>query len=172
LTLARIIVALTAAAAFWQAGMAFGYRHLARHRQLREIRAALRALETEIVYGRSLLADACRRLADLSPGAGGSILAWMGQGLATSGLAGESWSGALEIAEVELALDAEDLRILGTLGTCLGQSDGVDQSAHLTMVREMLGEREAQAAEVARRNGRLWAYIGLLGGLALVLLIW
>jgi len=38
-------------------------------------------------------------------------------------------------------------------------------------VREMLEERERQAAADARNNSRLWSYLGGLAGLGLVLLI-
>jgi stage III sporulation protein AB len=168
----RLAIAALAVLAFYLAGLEIGQRYIARHRQLREIRSALRSLETEIVYGRSVLEEACRRLARQRLGAGSLLMGWMAEGLAAGFPASDSWLLALERAASSLALEDEDLRVLAMLAGTLGQSDRPDQSAHLTMLRETLAEREQDAARAAQRNGRMWAYLGLLAGLGLVLLVY
>lgn len=168
----RLAIAVLATVSFYQAGLELGQRYINRHRQLREIRSALRALETEIVYGRTVLEDACSRLAGMRLGAGGRLLQWAGESLALGMSASESWLRAVDAARENLDLDAEDLRVLVMLANILGQSDQADQAAHLTMLREMLAEREEDAAHAANRNGRMWAYLGLLAGLGLVLLVY
>ena len=171
MTTLRALVAVFAAWAFYRAGAEMGARYFARERQLREIRSALRALETEIVYGRTLLPDACARLSS-TLGAGGRLLAGFGEALADEPTALAAWAAAVNSLGPDLALDDEDRRILVSLGPCLGQSDPTDQAAHLALVREMLAEREQAAAAEARRSGRLWGYLGVLGGLGFVLLVW
>lgn len=168
----RPVVAALAVLAFYLAGMEVGQRYLDRYRQLREIRSALRSLETEIVYRRSLLLEASGRLAGQGLGAGSALLGWVADGLAAGLPAGDSWQAAVENAGRLLALDREDLGVLATLAATLGQSDQQDQAAHLAMLREMLAEREADASGALRRNGRMWAHLGLLAGLGLVLLVY
>jgi stage III sporulation protein AB len=168
----RLPLAVFAAYAVSRAGSEYGRRYRARQRELREIRSALRALETEVVYGRTPLELACQRLTRRELGAGALLFAETGLRLAASGSARAAWLGALDAVSGRLALDDEDRRVLASLGSLLGQSDAADQAAHLGMVREMLAEREQGAAEEARRNGRLWGYLGALAGLGLVLLVY
>lgn len=167
----RIALAAAATLAFWRAGSAYGLRYVDRQRQLRELRSALQALETEVVYGRTTLGLAFAQLAAMDLGAGSILFAAMARQMEGVTLARDAWLAALEAARAGLALNEEDLRILGSLGNCLGRSDHVDQGFHLRLVREMLEQREMQAADEARRNGRLWPYLGGLAGLGLVLLL-
>lgn len=171
MTALRLLLAAFATYAMYRAGSEYGRRYRSRQRELRELRSALRSLETEVVYGRTALESACRKLGGTELGAGGLLLAATGRHLAASGSAAAAWREALAEVGSRLALDQEDLRILASLGNLLGQSDPADQAAHLTMVREMLADREREAAEEARANGRLWSYLGALAGLAFVILV-
>lgn len=167
----RLLLAAFVTYAMYRAGSEYGGRYRSRQRELRELRSALRSLETEVVYGRTPLELACRKLGGNALGAGGLLFAATATRLAASGSAAVAWQEALDEVAGSLALDQEDLRILASLGSLLGQSDHVDQAAHLTMVREMLADREREAAEEARTNGRLWSYLGALAGLAFVILV-
>ncbi len=167
----RLLLAGVATFAFYRAGSLYGLQYVDRQRQLRELRSSLRALETEVVYGRTTLGSAFGRLAALDLGAGGVLFAAMARELADVASAREAWLAALEATSAQLALNEEDRGILASLASCLGQSDPADQAAHLALVREMLDERHSQAAEEARRNGRLWSYLGGLAGLGMVLLV-
>lgn len=167
----RLLLAGAATLAFHRAGSLYGLRYVDRQRQLRELRSSLRALETEVVYGRTTLGAAFGRLAALDLGAGRVLFAAMAKELAGVGSARDAWLAALETTTAQLALNDEDRGILASLASCLGQSDPADQAAHLALVREMLDERQSQAAEDAKRNGRLWSYLGGLAGLGLVLLL-
>jgi len=167
----RLGLAAFAVYALYRAGTEHGGRYRSRQRELRELRSALRSLETEVVYGRTALELACKNLSGRELGAGGLLLGAAGRHLAASGSASVAWREGLREIQGRLALDSEDLRILASLGNLLGQSDTADQAAHLAMVREMLAERERGAAEEARLNGRLWSYLGALAGLGLVILV-
>jgi stage III sporulation protein AB len=167
----RLTLSIAATFAFYRAGSIYGLKYVERQRHLRELRSALRALETEVVYSRTTLGAAFGRLAGLDLGAGTLLFAAMAKELEGVTPAREAWLAAAGAASSGLALDDEDWRIVGSLANCLGQSDTADQAAHLALVRGMLEERERHAAEDARRNGRLWSYLGGLAGLGMVLLL-
>lgn len=167
----RLGLACVATLAFWRAGSIYGLRFIDRQRQLRELRSALRALETEVVYGRTALGAAFGRLAALDLGAGSILFEAMAREMAGVTSARDAWLTAVRETGALLALNQDDAGILNSLANCLGQSDHTDQAAHLQLVREMLEERERQAADEARNNGRLWSYLGGLAGLGLVLLV-
>ncbi len=171
MTLFRVLIASLATAAFYCCGREMGLGYTDRCRELREIGSALRALETEIVYGRSLLPEICGRLAARGMGMGSELFRLVGEGLAARNSAAESWAGAIVAIGRRSALNADDLAALAAVGGTLGQTDPADQSAHLTLARKALDERLELATADAARNSQLWSYLGLLGGLGLVLLV-
>ncbi|MBC7105298.1 MAG: stage III sporulation protein AB, partial [Firmicutes bacterium] len=85
--------------------------------------------------------------------------------------AGEAWQRALAEWRGEGRLRADETAILDGLGTCLGRSDREDQVKHLRLAREQLELCLRRAEEEAARGVRLWSYLGLTAGPALVLLM-
>lgn len=171
MTAVRMAIAAVATLAFYRCGREMGLGYLDRCRQLREIGSALRALETEIVYGRALLPAVCSQLAARGLGMGSELFGLVGMGLADRNSASQSWTRALAELGRRSALDREDLAALAPVGGVLGQTDPADQAAHLALARKAIEERVATAAADAARNNQLWSYLGLLGGLGLVLLV-
>ncbi|MDN5294298.1 MAG: stage sporulation protein [Eubacteriales bacterium] len=85
--------------------------------------------------------------------------------------ASEAWARALQEIDNTWALTAADTAILRDLGPNLGTSDRQDQSRYLQMAMKQLEGELGRAEELASKNGRLWRWLGLLGGLFLALLL-
>lgn len=139
---------------------------------LRRAQAALEVLETEIGYLQTPLPSALTRVGKVTGGKVGCFFSAAGRLLGESGFpADTSWREAFQELAATAPLTAEDSEILLALGNILGLSDRPDQSRHLRLARERLKAREAEALEDEARNSRLYRYLGVLAGLALVLLL-
>lgn len=142
--------------------------------ELQSLRASLQMLETEITYTATPLAEAMERVgARAEPGIATLFLRAGEELRAMSGCnAQEAWDRALLALYSTTALRPVDLSILRQLGASLGVSDRQDQSKHLRLAMEQLGVQMNRAAEEAGRQVKLWNYLGFLGGLAIILLLY
>ncbi|MEW6082627.1 MAG: stage III sporulation protein AB [Bacillota bacterium] len=139
---------------------------------LRRLQSALEILQTEISFLKTPLPEALRRVGQLTGGAVAEFFIAAGRRIQDSGLPAErGWREALEEFSASTSLTAEDSEVLRGLGKTLGISDRLDQSRHLDLARERLAALEAQAREDEARNSRIYRYLGILSGLALVLLL-
>jgi stage III sporulation protein AB len=156
------------------AGMTMAGHYARRPRDLRSLQAALKMLETEITYTATPLPEALGRVAER---AGPRLAPLFNRAreelLSPSGrTAREAWESALKAFYPTSALVPSDLAVLRQLGPALGISSVQDQSKHLHLAMEQLGVEMARAEEEASRYVRLWNYLGFLGGLALVLMLY
>lgn len=166
-----------AAVAVCGAASAWGYlvaRQLAQRPQdLAGAAAALEVLRTEIAYARTPLPGALRQAA---LGAGDPVAALLrtvaGQLEAGSGRsAQQAWDEALAVLDLRSAWTPADLGVLARLGHALGRSDAAEQERHIALCVERLRQLEAEARTASDRQGRMWRYLGVLAGVALVLMV-
>ncbi|MFO8059155.1 MAG: stage III sporulation protein AB [Bacillota bacterium] len=144
-----------------------------RYRDLESVRSGLRALISEIEYTRKPLPDAWRELAEMHGGAVARIFGRAAELFGSEGAytAGAAWVESLRQCSGELSLTAEDLRILASLGPCLGTSGGADQIRHLQAADERLSDQMNEAREDSRRRGKLFRSLGLLGGILVAVVL-
>lgn len=145
-----------------------------RERRVGELTALLNGvhlLETEIVFGRLLLAEALARAGALNPRC--RLLFERGaRGVAEGRSAAEAWNEALEAWRRSSALAGEDLEPLRRLGGVLGLSSAEDQARHLKLAQRELSLRLDAERERLPQVTRLYRLLGVCGGLALVLLLY
>lgn len=124
---------------------------------------ALSALETEISYGQSRLADALARSAEVAGGRTGLRLRRAAELLAEGkGTPGECIRRAL--ADVAGPPGAELLSPVIVLSDCLGASHGDDQVRQMRLAGARLGRAMGEAEARADRCARLWPSVGFLMG--------
>lgn len=170
----KLIGAAMVVAASGLSGLGIAGNYSRRPRELRTLRSALQMLETEVAYGATHLAEAlvqvagrCDRLVEpLFSRAAAELSSSSG---VTAALA---WENALINYYPGTALKPQDLSILRSLGSSLGISDREDQVKHLHLTMEQIKTETAGAEEEAARNVKLWSYLGFLGGLMIVLVIY
>ena len=145
-----------------------------RPRQLAAIDSALQLLETEIIYGATPLKDAMVRLSQsCEPEISGLFKhTALELGKMEGVTAGEAWSQAVKAYQQESALSDTDFKILKRFGASLGISDREDQAKHLELTRSQLKMAAAQAESAAKKNSAMFRYMGFLGGLFLVLILY
>ncbi len=141
--------------------------------ELGRLAAALEALRTEVEYGRTPLPAALRRSAAGDRGPAGALFCAAAAQLEAGGgaSASEAWEAGLGAAQDRSAWSASDVEGLRRLGHALGASDAQDQVRHLRLAVSRLRAAEGEASAVAERQARMWSYLGVLAGVAVVLAV-
>ncbi len=165
-----LLVVVASGLAGWQVSRSYAGRPV----ELRQFISALQLLETEITYAATPLYEALSGVAEQVGVPAASFFRQVAfeLGAHRGYSAREAWHGALEVYSRRSALGPGDLSILRGLGNNLGMSDREDQSKHLRLAAEQLKTAMAMAEEAATKNVKLWNYMGLLGGLVIVLALY
>lgn len=164
-----LIITASGLAGWKKAGLYSG-----RPRELQQLITALQLLETEITYVATPLPEALARAAEQMGAPAAALFGRIAGELASgSGKpARAAWSEALQWYYPRSSLDESDLSIIRGLGNSIGISDREDQGKHLRLAAEQLKAALAAAQESARKNVKMWNYVGLLGGLVIVLALY
>lgn len=172
MTLKLVGVALTVLAPSW-IGFQIAARYGRRPVELRGFQNGLAVLVTEVEYGATPMPDALRSAARAAGPVAGAILADAARRLEAGGgiTPGEALSDALAEHRGSVCLTPADEEILAALFPVLGASDRHDQVRHLRLALDRLAAAEAEAADERRRYERMYRYVGVLSGLALVLIL-
>lgn len=155
----------------------FGFQIADRYRrrptELRALQTALAVLVTEVEYGATPLPQALRSAARAAGPALGRLLAETAAGIEAGGgiTPGEALNAALLVHLPATSLRPADGEVLQALAAVLGSSGRQDQVRHLKLALERLAGAEAAASEERSRYERMYRYVGLLSGLALVLIL-
>lgn len=148
-------------------------RHLSeRPRQLRQLKAALQALEAEIMYGHVPLHDAAMHLSKQIP----KPLSWFFEGFSKKLVTGDTsvkqaWEDSLQEIWKFTALKQGEYEILIQFGETLGQHDRSAQQKHIILALTHLEREESDARERQSRYERMVKSLGFLTGLLLVILL-
>lgn len=155
-------------------GFLLSKNYLGRLRELKLFLMSLQMLETEIIYTATPLAEAFLKISQMGEKEVKSFFAKVAYNLEKSNgqTAFEAWQKSLKEYYVFSFLKKGDIFILKNLGKALGMSDRQDQTKHLGLAREQLKMEVQKAEEEACKNVKICNYMGFLGGIALVLLIY
>ena len=151
--------------------IAKGFRE--RPKLLKSWEGALQHLETEIIYGAVPLMEALEQVSLRSEGEVAKFFDKVNHYLSTvPGItAAEAWADALEEWKHDSYLKDSDLEIIKTFGQSIGYSDRYDQEKHLNLAKIHLRQAGQEAAATAEKSVRPWNYLGILGGLLIVLIL-
>jgi len=143
-------------------------------RFLEEVDSALGVLGTEIGYCGAPLAQALVRAADSSRGLAGTMMLKSAAALSDSAgsTACEVFRQALQEVRYMGLIDDTPFSILWAFSSGLGASNRNDQMRLLEATREKLRLEAARAREQQIRESKLYRYLGLLGGVAVVLALY
>ncbi|WP_374712122.1 stage III sporulation protein SpoIIIAB [Symbiobacterium terraclitae] len=172
MTLQLIGALLTVLVPSW-IGFQIAARYARRPAELRAAQNGLAVLVTEVEYGATPLPDALRSAARAAGATVGAMLVDAAHRLEEGGgvTPGEALTAAVAAHREATCLTPADLEILLALAPVLGASDRRDQVRHLRLAMDRLAAAEAVAADERRRYERMYRYVGVLSGLALVLIL-
>lgn len=154
-------------------GFQIASRYRRRPAELRGLQTGLAVLVTEVEYGATPLPEALRTAARAAGPAVGPLLAEAADRILAGGgiTAGEALQAAITEGRAATCLTRDDLAILTALAAMLGASGRQDQVRHLRLALERLSGAEAEASAERARYEPMYRYVGVLSGLALVLIL-
>ncbi|WP_027340172.1 stage III sporulation protein SpoIIIAB [Halonatronum saccharophilum] len=152
-------------------GFLVAKQFILRPKQLGQLQTALQMLETEISYGFTPLPEAFSKLSSSLEGPIANIFARAKEEMEKGERAQLAWQIAIKNSNQETALLDRDIEVLKDLSHNLGASSGYDQVKYLNLVGHKLESLYQEAVEERRAKVKLWRYLGVLGGLALTILI-
>lgn len=166
------LLILTAAAS-WGNQQAARLRR--RQKELDEFRLALRLLRAEIGYTSTPLPRALECVAErLRLSRVALFFSGVEQALrdtAHPADATAAWYEAIVCARERLELTAQDWSVLRRAAAGLGGLGREDQVLQLEAAEQQLAAHAAEAAERCAGGEKMWRYLGVMGGLALVILL-
>lgn len=82
-----------------------------------------------------------------------------------------AWQKSLKAFRREWPLHGEEWNLLLSVGEALGKTDKQSQSSFIRMMRDKFSLQEKKAEEERRGKEKLYKNLGVLGGLALILVL-
>lgn len=144
-----------------------------RVKQLQLFERSLRLLVAEITYARSVLPQAFRTVGRRIEAPVGRIYLKAADFITAKweNTPGDAWLEAVKVCFSQTSLASSDKEIVESLAISLGvsQQEGQLKQVHLTSRHLSIALEEAE--EERGRYGKLWRYLGLVGGAALVILL-
>ena len=83
----------------------------------------------------------------------------------------EAWQESLKACEKSLHITAEEIRILVSFGGVLGSGDKGSQQRYFKIVQNQLKNQEIKAENACSKYQNMYKSLGLLGGLAVAILL-
>lgn len=149
-------------------GMAEGFRR--RPQQLRQLQFALTVLGTEIRFRQAPLPAALTAVAAAIPQPLGRLFGDLAAALGRAEGRAPSWAWQ-QVKKQGLALTIEDFALLDNLMQVLGAGNIAEQGRQLDLHMEHLRHLEIEAEVARAANEKIWRYLGVFSGLALVLIL-
>lgn len=141
--------------------------------QLEEILMALEMYLTEINYGLTPLPQAFLNIGKRIKEPAGSLfvdaarLMLQNKGLSAC----DCWESAVGKNTPALDLLVGDLELVKKLGFIWGKSDKSGQLRQVAFIQELLRQALREAQKNQQKNDKIWKYLGLLGGMTLVIFL-
>jgi stage III sporulation protein AB len=171
--LLKILGSLIVVAGCSLLGYVFSRDCVRRPQQLRELQNLLQIFENHITYLSMPLIEAFTLVGQ----AGGTEAAILFK-LAAEKLsqkscfsASEAWEAAVKEGRKHTALNHEDESILLIFGRMLGSSDLEGQLKNIELAKTQLKMQEQKAEDNRKKNEKMYKGLGVLGGLAIVIIL-
>lgn len=168
----KLIGAVMVLVACTLVGFEFAKRLSERTRQLRQLKAALRSLEAEIMYSHRSVGEASVTIAAQIPKPLSMLFTLFADKLEDEEVSVKSaWFASVEESWGKTALKKPEIEILKQFGETLGQHDRYSQQKHILLALNHLEREEADAVDQQNRYERMMKSIGFLAGLLLIILL-
>jgi stage III sporulation protein AB len=140
---------------------------------LEEILMALEMYLAEINYGLTPLPQAFKNIGKKIKEPTGGLFADAARlMLQNKGLsASDCWDRAVVKNTPGLDLIGDDLELVKKLGFIWGKSDKNGQIRQVAFIQELLRQALREAQKAQQTNDKIWKYLGLLGGITLVIFL-
>ena len=144
-----------------------------RPQQLRELQALLQMFENRISYLADVVTEAFDRIYSCTGSEVGIFFAAASEKLKSNRGIGASaaWEAAVRENIKKTSLNKEDEEILVSFGKILGSSDLEGQIKNIRLTINQLNVQEDKAERARSKNEGMYRSLGILGGLAVVIVL-
>jgi len=143
-----------------------------RPNELRTLQAMLQMLENEIAFLSNLLSVAFSNISNSNKNPVADIFSSTVNNLKASNMnASEAWTLAVKEVKYKISLNNEDREILINFGKMLGNSDSEGQIKNIRLTLNQLKLQEQKAEVNKNKNETMYKTLGVLGGIALVIML-
>jgi len=141
--------------------------------QLRTIKTMLQVFENEICFMSSILHEALEKAGKAGDNEAALIFTRASENMrkGTFSSTERAWAEAVKYCMPRTALDKEDEEILVSFGKILGTTDIEGQVKNIRLLISHLEIQEKKAEESRKRNEALFRNLGILGGFAIVIIL-
>lgn len=155
------------------AGYLYSARFFQRVQDLRLLQSYFSILENEMNFACNPLIEAFERIcSNASSGVTAFFNATIGHLRQNDGMsAGDAWEKAVKENCMKTALNREDEAILLSFGKLLGSTDLDGQIRNIRHTVEQIRGQGQKAEDARSKNEKMFRSLGLLGGLAIVILL-
>lgn len=144
-----------------------------RPNELRALQAMLQMFENEISFLSNKLTDAFYKIYSQNDNSVSNFFKSTVELLDNNPRASafETWKNAVEINITNTSLDKEDKEIIISFGKMLGSSDLEGQIKNIRLTLNQLKLQEQKAEEFRNKNEAMYRNLGILGGLAIIVIL-
>ncbi len=144
-----------------------------RPQQLRELQSMLQMFENQISYLSDVITEAFDRISRIGGSSTGIFFSRTVEILRGEGSVGASqaWEQAVRQNIKKTSLNREDEEVLVAFGKILGGSDLEGQIKNIRLTMDQLKLQEVKAEDNRNRNENMYRSLGILGGIAVVIVL-
>jgi stage III sporulation protein AB len=144
-----------------------------RPQQLRDLQAMLQMFENQITYLSDVIAEAFERIGRVCRSETGIFFTGTVELLRKNRniSASQAWEQAVRQNIKRTALNTEDEEILGVFGKMLGCTDLEGQVRNIRLALEQIRQQELKAEASRIKNEKMYRSLGILGGIAVVIVL-
>ena len=171
--LLKLIVSLVLLISSAAIGYLIALRYSFRVKQLEYFISSLNSLETDILYYSTPLPVAMKRVSNRTHKSISWIFEETWKILSNKDGYGidETWESVVNRNSKDLSLVKEDIEIVINFAKELGLGNKDSQKKHFEYTKVLLNEQKRKANKEQERNGRLFNRLGILLGLAIVIIL-
>ncbi|MDQ0256262.1 stage III sporulation protein AB [Evansella vedderi] len=163
-----LLIILTTTVFGWE----FATRLARRTKQIRYLKIAFEALETEMVFGMTPLPYACEKVANQLSSPLSQFFHEVSKKLKEEErTARDIWCNTLEKWKKTTDLEASEINILNQFGQTLGEQDLENQRKQIRLAISYFDQEEKQAMESQKKFESMYKSLGFLGGVLIVLIM-
>ncbi len=149
-------------------GVKISNRYTERANNLKQIKKALNIFETKIMYTYEPIPDVFLEISKKIKGDVGKLF-WDASRNMALDFAGDAWEKSLNNSNIMLLED--DKEALRSLGKLLGSTDIDGQLSQIRLVNGFLNEQIKEAIEQKDKNETMYKKLGIIVGLAVVIVL-
>ena len=149
-------------------GVKISNRYTERANNLKQIKKALNIFETKIMYTYEPIPDVFLEISKKIKGDVGKLFGDASRNMSLD-FAGDAWEKSLNNSNIMLLED--DKEALRSLGKLLGSTDIDGQLSQIRLVNGFLNEQIKEAIEQKNKNETMYKKLGIIVGLAVVIVL-